>query len=84
MITLVFLLVSLDNTIVIFQDYGIWERGDKCNHGLPELNASSIGMAKAALEAINELDLFGARGGPSSVIHVLSDETQKCQAVLQV
>ncbi|XP_065220249.1 probable phosphorylase b kinase regulatory subunit alpha isoform X3 [Planococcus citri] len=64
-------------------DYGVWERGDKSNHGLPELNASSIGMAKAALEAINELDLFGARGGPSSVIHVLSDEAQKCQAVLQ-
>ena len=65
------------------QDYGIWERGDKTNHGLPELNASSIGMAKAALEAINELDLFGARGGPTSVIHVLADEAQKCQAVLQ-
>ncbi|CAB3256643.1 unnamed protein product [Arctia plantaginis] len=64
-------------------DYGIWERGDKTNHGLPELNASSIGMAKAALEAMNELDLFGARGGPSSVIHVLADEAQKCQAVLQ-
>lgn len=44
-------------------DYGIWERGDKTNHGLPELNASSIGMAKAALEAMNELDLFGGRGG---------------------
>lgn len=41
-------------------------------------------MAKAALEAMNELDLFGARGGPSSVIHVLADEAQKCQAVLQV
>lgn len=64
-------------------DYGIWERGDKTNHGLLELNASSIGMAKAALEALNELDLFGARGGPYSVIHVLADEAQKCQAVLQ-
>lgn len=64
-------------------DYGVWERGDKTNHGLPELNASSIGMAKAALEAINELDLFGARGGPYSIVHVLSDEAQKCQAVLQ-
>jgi len=51
---------------------------------LPELNASSIGMAKAALEAMNELDLFGARGGPSSIIHILADEAQKCQAVLQV
>lgn len=57
--------------------------GDKTNHGLPELNASSIGMAKAALEALNELDLFGARGGPASVIHVLADEAHKCQAVLQ-
>lgn len=64
-------------------DYGIWERGDKTNHGQPELNASSIGMAKAALEALNELDLFGARGGPASVIHVLADEAHKCQAVLQ-
>nr|CAD7576858.1 unnamed protein product [Timema californicum] len=67
----------------VLQDYGIWERGDKTNHGLPELNASSIGMAKAALEAMNELDLFGARGGSSSIIHVLADEAQKCQAVLQ-
>ncbi|KAL3879258.1 hypothetical protein ACJMK2_031560 [Sinanodonta woodiana] len=63
-------------------DYGIWERGDKTNHGLPELNSSSIGMAKAALEAINETDLFGARGGPASIIHVLPDEAQQCQAIL--
>ena len=33
-------------------DYGIWERGDKGNHGLPERNASSIGLVKAALEAL--------------------------------
>lgn len=32
-----------------YQDYGIWERGDKTNHGLPELNASSIGMAKVSI-----------------------------------
>ncbi|KAI8798736.1 phosphorylase b kinase regulatory subunit alpha, liver isoform isoform X3, partial [Biomphalaria glabrata] len=37
----------------------------------------------AALEAINELDLFGSRGGPASVIHVLPDEAQQCQAILQ-
>ncbi|XP_055331267.1 probable phosphorylase b kinase regulatory subunit alpha [Paramacrobiotus metropolitanus] len=64
-------------------DYGVWERGDKTNHGLPELNSSSVGMAKAALEALNDLDLFGARGGPASVIHCIPDETQKCHAVLQ-
>lgn len=41
-------------------------------------------MAIAALEAVNELDLFGIRGGSPSVIHVNSDELQKCKAVLQV
>ena len=30
-------------------------------------------MAKAALEALDELDLFGSRGGYSSVIHVMPD-----------
>ncbi|XP_065311371.1 probable phosphorylase b kinase regulatory subunit alpha [Dermacentor albipictus] len=64
-------------------DYGVWERGDKTNQGIRELNASSVGAAKAALEAMSELDLFGCRGGPASVIHVLSDETQKCDAVLR-
>ncbi|XP_028935529.1 phosphorylase b kinase regulatory subunit alpha, liver isoform isoform X2 [Ornithorhynchus anatinus] len=60
-------------------DYGMWERGDKTNQGIPELNASSVGMAKAALEAIDELDLFGAHGGRRSVIHVLPDEVEHCQ-----
>uniref|UniRef100_A0AAX7UI38 Phosphorylase b kinase regulatory subunit n=1 Tax=Astatotilapia calliptera TaxID=8154 RepID=A0AAX7UI38_ASTCA len=63
-------------------DYGMWERGDKTNQGIPELNASSVGMAKAALEAIDELDLFGAHGGPKSVIHVLPDEVEHCQSIL--
>uniref|UniRef100_A0A8C5LV49 Phosphorylase b kinase regulatory subunit n=1 Tax=Leptobrachium leishanense TaxID=445787 RepID=A0A8C5LV49_9ANUR len=63
-------------------DYGMWERGDKTNQGIPELNASSVGMAKAALEAIDELDLFGARGGPKSVIHVLPDDVEHCQSIL--
>ena len=47
------------------RDYGIWERGDKGNHGLPERNASSIGMAKAALEGLEGLDLFGHHGDGS-------------------
>uniref|UniRef100_A0A7N6AFF9 Phosphorylase b kinase regulatory subunit n=1 Tax=Anabas testudineus TaxID=64144 RepID=A0A7N6AFF9_ANATE len=63
-------------------DYGMWERGDKTNQGIPELNGSSVGMAKAALEAIDELDLFGAYGGPKSVIHVLPDEVEHCQSIL--
>uniref|UniRef100_A0A3P8VL37 Phosphorylase b kinase regulatory subunit n=1 Tax=Cynoglossus semilaevis TaxID=244447 RepID=A0A3P8VL37_CYNSE len=36
----------------------------------------------AALEAIDELDLFGAHGGPKSVIHVLPDEVEHCQSIL--
>ena len=37
-----------------------------------------IRMAFAALEAMEELDLFGIHGGgPSSKIHVMLDEAQK-------
>ena len=64
-------------------DYGIWERGNKINHGNPELNASSVGMAKAALEAMNGLDLFGVRGSQASVIHVLLDEIARTRTTLQ-
>jgi phosphorylase kinase alpha/beta subunit len=63
-------------------DYGLWERGDKINHGSVELNASSIGMAKAALEAVNGLDLFGTRGSQASVIHVLPDEIARARLTL--
>lgn len=64
-------------------DYGIWERGNKTNHGKPELNASSVGMAKAALEAMSELNLFGMRGGPDSVIYVLPDEIARARITLE-
>lgn len=63
-------------------DYGIWERGNKINHGMPELNSSSIGMAVAALQAINGVNLFGARGGPTSIIHVLPDEATRNYSTL--
>ena len=42
-------------------DYGIWERGEKSNVGYVELNASSLGMAKAALEALDEFKIFQNR-----------------------
>ncbi len=64
-------------------DYGIWERGNKSNHGKAELNASSIGMAKAALEAMNGLNLFGVKGSQSSVIHVLPDEIARARITLE-
>ncbi|MCH2109190.1 MAG: glycoside hydrolase family 15 protein, partial [Polyangiaceae bacterium] len=63
-------------------DFGIWERGAKTNLGRVELNASSLGMAKAALEALDGFNLFGARGGHSSVIHVSPDNIAQAEITL--
>ena len=64
-------------------DYGIWERGHKINHGIAELNASSIGMAKAALEALSGFNLFGKEGGQASVVHVISDDIARTRITLE-
>jgi len=64
-------------------DYGIWERGNKSNHGVAELNASSVGMAKAALEAMSGFNLFGVDGDQASIIHVLSDEIARSRIALE-
>jgi phosphorylase kinase alpha/beta subunit len=63
-------------------DYGIWERGAKSNRGSVELNASSIGMAKAALEALAQFNLFGSRGSQSSVVHVSPDNIAQANITL--
>ncbi|PAV76551.1 hypothetical protein WR25_01197 [Diploscapter pachys] len=63
-------------------DYGIWERGDKTNQGIRELNASSIGLVKAALQSLNDVgDLF-VDGSKGSVVTILPDEIEQCSAVL--
>jgi phosphorylase kinase alpha/beta subunit len=64
-------------------DYGIWERGNKINHGIAEINSSSVGMAKAALEAMNGFNLFGAGGGQASVVHVVPDEVARARITLE-
>ena len=64
-------------------DYGIWERGHKTNQGIAELNASSIGMAKAALEALSGFNLFGKDGGQASIIHVISDDIARTRITLE-
>ncbi|XP_035376622.1 phosphorylase b kinase regulatory subunit beta isoform X2 [Electrophorus electricus] len=51
-------------------DFGMWERGSKYNNGTTELHSSSVGLAKAALEAINGFNLFGNQGCSWSVIFV--------------
>jgi phosphorylase kinase alpha/beta subunit len=63
-------------------DYGIWERGDKQNRGSVEINASSVGMAKAALEALSGFNLFGARGSQESVLHVVPDNIAQANITL--
>lgn len=64
-------------------DYGIWERGNKQNNGRPELNASSVGMAKAALEAMQGLNVFGANADIRATIQVMADEIARSRTVLQ-
>ncbi|HEY7774758.1 MAG TPA: glycoside hydrolase family 15 protein, partial [Marinagarivorans sp.] len=54
-------------------DFGIWERGNKINNGKPEINASSVGMAKAALQALDGFNLFGANASKRAVIHTIAD-----------
>ncbi|MFA3790201.1 glycoside hydrolase family 15 protein [Aliiglaciecola sp. SL4] len=63
-------------------DFGIWERGAKSNSGHVELNASSLGMAKAALEALSGFNLYGAKGSQSSVIHVVPDNIAQANITL--
>jgi phosphorylase kinase alpha/beta subunit len=64
-------------------DFGIWERGNKINHGIAEINSSSVGMAKAALEALDGFNLFGAGGGQASVVHVVPDEVARGRITLE-
>uniref|UniRef100_A0A915PP76 Phosphorylase b kinase regulatory subunit n=1 Tax=Setaria digitata TaxID=48799 RepID=A0A915PP76_9BILA len=51
-------------------DFGMWEMGTRYNVGEREVHASSLGMVKAALEAINGFNLYGTAGTSSSVIYV--------------
>ena len=64
-------------------DYGVSERGDKNNKGIRELSSCSIGMAKSALAAIRNLNLFGARGGYRSIIQVPPDMSRQCNIMLE-
>ena len=64
-------------------DYGVWERGNKINIGHPEINASSVGLALAALEALDGFDLYGSRGDQSTRVHVLPDEIARARITLE-
>lgn len=64
-------------------DFGIWERGNKINHGTTEINCSSVGMAKAALEAMDGFNLFGNVASQEAVIHVVPNDIARSRFTLQ-
>lgn len=64
-------------------DYGIWERGHKINRGTAEINCSSVGMAKAALEAMDGFNLFGNVVSQEAVIHVVTGDIARSRFTLQ-
>ncbi|XP_070186518.1 phosphorylase b kinase regulatory subunit beta-like isoform X2 [Littorina saxatilis] len=64
-------------------DFGMWERGSKYNNGITELHASSIGMAKAALEAVNGCNMFGENGAAWSVIFVDIDAHNRNRTIFE-
>lgn len=64
------------------RDYGIWERGNKLNHGIVELNASSVGMAKSALEALKSINLFSVDQPEAGRIHIIPDELAHMRTTL--
>jgi len=63
-------------------DYGIWERGNKVNNGRTEINASSVGMAKAAMQALDGFNLYGEHGPKRAVIHVIADAISLARTTL--
>ncbi|KAI4500038.1 hypothetical protein M0802_004908 [Mischocyttarus mexicanus] len=64
-------------------DFGMWERGSRYNDGTPEIHASSIGIAKSALEAINGCNLFGEKGASWSVIYVDIDAHNRNRSIFE-
>jgi len=64
-------------------DFGTWGRGTKYNDGSPEVSASAIGLAKAALEAVNGFNLFGEKGSNQSVIYADIDAHNRNRSIFE-
>ncbi|VDM35879.1 unnamed protein product [Hydatigera taeniaeformis] len=63
-------------------DYGMWERGSKQNRDITELHASSIGMAKAALESVSGFNIFGSEGDHTTVMFADADAHTRNSSIL--
>jgi len=63
-------------------DFGMWERGTVANDGTTEISASSIAMAKAALEAMTGFNLYGSKGASYSSLYVDVDAHNRNRMIL--
>ncbi|CAH8471332.1 unnamed protein product [Schistosoma bovis] len=63
-------------------DYGMWERGTKQNRNITELHASSICMAKAALESVAGFNIYGYEGGHSSILFMDADAHSRNRIIM--
>ncbi|CAH8471218.1 unnamed protein product [Schistosoma rodhaini] len=63
-------------------DYGMWERGTKQNRNMTELHASSICMAKAALESVAGFNIYGYEGGHSSILFMDADAHSRNRIIM--
>merc|ERR1719186_543769 len=64
-------------------DYGVWGRGTKYNDGNTEAHTTSIGLAKAALEAVNGVNLFGEKGANYSTIYADIDAHNRNRTIFR-
>ena len=64
-------------------DFGIWERGNKINNGTRELHASSIGMVKSALVAMNMTPFYLFDQAEPHYFYVNDDEIARCRMTLE-
>ncbi len=60
---------------------GFWE-GTPCDQGV-DYSASVVGMAKAALEALQGLDLLGPAGHAGVTVQVVADDIAKARNILE-
>lgn len=60
-------------SVYFWQDFGIWERGDKTNQGITELNASSVGIAKVRVFPWLNAFFWGGSGGGVARLKLLDE-----------
>jgi phosphorylase kinase alpha/beta subunit len=76
-------LVYYLGTLCRISNAGFWESHPLNPAVMAESSASVVGMAKAALEALQDCNLFGVDGDPAGVIQVLADDIAQARHTLE-